>query len=308
MATSGRLACVYICDKNYLPPTCFSIASLASSASQPVPVFLLHHALPASEQALAEQFFADRRLPVTMIALNEGQIDRFPRHRFLPKASFGRLMLSEYLPSTFDRVLYIDGDTLVDRDVVPLGTYDLQSCTIGAVPDLGMLLNRHQHGDARRCLGLGERQLYFNSGVLLIDWQKWLAADPLGKSLDVLRQTPDKFRQGDQCVLNYLMKDHWRRMELTWNWQPNSARFNPEVRDAIFHFLGSKKPWNSAPLKHPAWVTSRYRDYAINSPWAARLATSPQPTSDWVRVAKEIMTPRYWRDRDLYRRNVLPQL
>lgn len=80
--------------------------------------------------------------------------------------SFCRLYLDKILPSYVDRVLYLDGDVLIDDSLEELWNTDLQGKCVAAVPDC--IGEEYYH-----LFGLSDTARYCNSGVLLIDLKKW---------------------------------------------------------------------------------------------------------------------------------------
>ena len=53
----------------------------------------------------------------------------------ITQASYYRLMLSEILPKSIQKVLYLDGDIIVRHSLLPLWNTNLKDYAIGAVPD-----------------------------------------------------------------------------------------------------------------------------------------------------------------------------
>src|SRR5699024_7797502 len=79
----------------------------------------------------------------------------------LPVTSCYRFILADLLPS-LDRIIYLDVDTLVLRDLTELWRTDLEGKFIGVVKDVLINLNVAQKI-------VSERKSYFNSGMLLMD-------------------------------------------------------------------------------------------------------------------------------------------
>ena len=76
-----------------------------------------------------------------------------------------RLLLDKLLPNSIDRILYLDGDTIVRGDLTELWNTDLKDCVIG--------MGIEPTVDKKRKSALGLSKLpYHNSGVLLIDLKK----------------------------------------------------------------------------------------------------------------------------------------
>ena len=71
-----------------------------------------------------------------------------------------------YKKYSYKKVLYLDADTLVLDDIVQLYDTPLVNQTIGAVIDPGQAY-------ALKRLGIHSSDYYFNSGVMIIDIDRW---------------------------------------------------------------------------------------------------------------------------------------
>lgn len=80
--------------------------------------------------------------------------------------SYCRLFLDHILPKDISKVIYLDSDVLVVNDINNLWDYDLQGKCIGAVKEcIGP--------NYFNLFGLNNNSVYCNSGVLLIDLDRW---------------------------------------------------------------------------------------------------------------------------------------
>lgn len=295
------LACVYATDRGFLAVTCFSIASLAANASAPVTITVLSAGLSDSDVEAARAWLGARGVTVSFVAVPADAFEGLPRPKALPLSTYGRLVMDRLLPADLERVLYVDGDTLVDIDVAPLATLDLKGKTVGAVLDIGrVLVGRREEARAR--LGLGADGDYFNAGVMLIDWTRWRAEQVGGRCLEALAATPQRFTQADQCALNMVLAGRWTALPWQWNLQPAAMQYDDRAR-AIRHFLGGRKPWRGDALRHPMRYVRRYAELFAGSPWAGSVPAPrlPYPVLEAARTVKDLVTPRTWRNRGRYR-------
>jgi lipopolysaccharide biosynthesis glycosyltransferase len=296
-----ELACVYVTDGAFLPCTCFSIATLAKNICMPFHAYVMHDAIDAIELAKAASYLASIGAPTTFVAIPPSAFDDLPRPQSLPVTTYGRLLMHRLLPDKLARVLYLDGDTLVDIDVAPLASVPLSGRVIGAVVDVGrILVGRRQ--EARQRLGLGPDGDYFNAGVMLIDWPQWQSRRIGEQCLRALVDEPQRFTQKDQCALNFVCRGQWKQLDLIWNYQPACVTYDD--RDtALFHFLGGRKPWRAGHQRHPMRFAKRYRELYLASPWATQFEDSgvPYTLRDMIRIAKRTLSPRFWKNRWLYR-------
>ena len=80
------------------------------------------------------------------------------------KVGYARLFISELCDK--ERLLYIDCDTIVNASLRELWNYELEGKIIGGVQDNPALYTLKK-------VGLSRKDRYINSGVLLIDLNKW---------------------------------------------------------------------------------------------------------------------------------------
>jgi lipopolysaccharide biosynthesis glycosyltransferase len=179
-----------------------------------------------------------------------------PVNTTVTRATYLRLTLSELLPADWSRVIYLDVDTITRRPLTQLWRTDLAGRVIAAVRDGYIPMVSSRHGLARwQELGLDPDQAYFNTGVLLIDVDRWRGRDVYRHALDYLRAYRDDVRLFDQDALNAVLHDSWLPLDATWNvtgyWHNparRAGRYATILQDAhIRHFAGPRKPWGERP-------------------------------------------------------------
>ncbi|HWK01230.1 MAG TPA: glycosyltransferase family 8 protein [Xanthobacteraceae bacterium] len=184
--------------------------------------------------------------------------------------AFQRLLLSELLPAS-PRVVYIDIDLVVLRDIAELFDTDLAGAPIAACVDLHM--RRHvvrndkmpaniYDGTFRDYLANAlhmkdaAQTRYFNSGVLLFDLDAFRARRSSEKARAIVDGYPGKFLNRDQCAFNQLFAEEMKQLDERWNALVPVSRFRLRAaKDAdsklqlaafndpfILHFAGHK-PW-----------------------------------------------------------------
>jgi lipopolysaccharide biosynthesis glycosyltransferase len=209
-------------------------------------------------------------------------------HAHFSKETLYRLKMGELLPN-HDRVLYLDCDTIVLKNIAPLWNTHLDGKIIAAVPDIIMksfvntrVLSLKECGSLvaeeylRDYLGMGDRyNEYFQAGVILFDldaFRKLNISDTMEKDV-----TARRYWFLDQDVLNRHFLGKICFIEGRWNFvnmasitqQYLNAEWSKETerqkRDpAIIHYAGYEaKPWNNlaAPLAEYYWENLR------STPW-----------------------------------------
>lgn len=81
-------------------------------------------------------------------------------------SQYARLFVSSDLSMDLNRVLYLDCDIIINRSIRELWDLDLNGKTIGALMDAFSKYYRQN-------INLEDNDIMFNSGVMLIDLEKW---------------------------------------------------------------------------------------------------------------------------------------
>ena len=256
---SNRLALVYATDAGFAAVTCASVLSLDAATKQPYHVYILTVDLDDASAQAMRKALQNCKLEIHMLSFDTQAYDALPLPSILPKASYVRIFLQDYVPHHYERLLYIDGDTLVDVDPSPLCQVDMQGQILGAVLDLGRITAGFEQEDKER-LSLSGSQGYFNSGLLLIDYKKWRNEDLPAQVLKAFQDKQLVLTLGDQCVLNYVMRGSWLALNYKWNTQGVTANYFLN-KPALVHFVGSRKPWRPKDMRYPMKIMQRYRDF-----------------------------------------------
>ena len=127
------------------------------------------------------------------------------------RAIYGRLFLTEILKEyDIKRVIYLDCDLLMDRPVTELFSMSLDGKCIAGVPDTDGL---HR----RKALGIDSDRAYINSGVMVIDTERWMALDVSARIIDVINNFPEKLMYPDQDAINLVLSDEIKILDLRYN-------------------------------------------------------------------------------------------
>lgn len=252
--TEPRVAICYCFEDTYLVPTLISARSLRRSvgvADADVLLFavgcdphLLDLARPVATAMAAEIV----ELPAA--ALDRFR-DRFEDARYYKISVLARLVLADHLPRDYDRIVYLDGDTLVEGDARFLTTAPIPDGGIMATLDADDAVSRGDNPFAPemeerfRLLGLDEADVYVNTGVLAASMASWRAA--MADAAAFYLENYGICRFFDQCAINATLGDRRHFMSPAYNFQPSFMRWrlNRYVTPVIHHYAGSLKPWQT---------------------------------------------------------------
>ena len=167
-----------------------------------------------------------------------------------------RLIIGKLLPASVNRCIYLDCDMICCSDIEELWKTDLEDRILGAVLDHGMLVSGTRWNNKIKELDFDEDDIYFNSGLLLIDLKKWRSLGLDDRAMKLARN--HNYTSHDQDILNVLFRKSWTVLNSRWNCMPSIYGFNKRLfskrkkysdiisarKDpGILHFAGRYKPW-----------------------------------------------------------------
>ena len=196
-------------------------------------------------------------------------------------ATYYRLILADLLPD-INRIIYLDGDTLIYTDLSEMYNLDMGNNII-----LGFVDNSYKKADE---FGI-KTYKYIVAGVLLINLKKIRKENFTTQFFEFMDKNQDKLTQEDQTVINIVL--HGRIDFLPpkfgiWNFVNKEAvlKHNNYGNDN----LGIKAYDEKEILK--AWNIPSIIHYVRAKPWKVRTKhTNVQFHEDWWRYAQ--MTGEY---------------
>jgi len=250
----------YCLDDGYAEPTCVSMASMLANTKSNVHFHVISNRLSNENKAklssLKERFshgewsfygfeFDDKALPISVQLTVE---------------TYYRFFLPAILPE-LERIIYIDGDTIVAGEIAELWNEDLEGKVAGVVSDVTNTYKRS------KILDLKYDWHYFNAGILLLDLKKFSKLYTLDNLTEIISTVFNKYVKNnepwyaDQEVINYLVKGEKYAKFLDAKYdledigygysslQPQNCRclkkwVNYYNYPVIIHFIGTKKPWH----------------------------------------------------------------
>jgi len=195
--------------------------------------------------------------------------------------TYARLISADLFPE-IDRGIYIDTDGVVNRDLLELFETDLGGCPIGAVQDRFTPIVSHPLSILDwETRGMSKEDLFFNAGVLLIDYKKW-RADKIGeRAIEFARANKEICVRWDQTALNILLYKQWKPLATHWNYMVYSnIEESWDISDKNFHITGQPKQWDMAP-RTSAVLQDMFFGYLDQTQMRGWRPWSPNRESKW---------------------------
>lgn len=177
-------------------------------------------------------------------------------------SQYARLFVSSDLPENLGRALYLDCDIIVMQSIRELWNLDLHGKTIGALMDA---FSKYYRAN----IDLEENDIMFNSGVMLIDLDKWRKDRVEDKLLEFISRKNGWIQQGDQGALNAVLSRD------TYCFEP---RFNSVT---IFYDFNYKEMM--LYRKPPKFYPDEQVRMAVEKPVLIHFTTSFKSIRPWVK-------------------------
>ena len=101
-----------------------------------------------------------------------------------------------------------------------------------------------------RSINLGIKSgRYFNAGVMIINYSKWIDQDIKTKSTQIIKEKKEKLILWDQDVLNIIFDGKFQNIDQEFNYRMDILNFSDKEISSIqnnvylIHYFGKSKPW-----------------------------------------------------------------
>lgn len=254
-AQNTRNAVLFTCDKKYLPYAITAIERIRAIDLNPT-----YDICICSDDLTGDEFPFDD-LDIRLEHTSTSPFETLNIEWNMPAVTFDRLVAPKTLLGRYDRILYCDSDTyLLNGGLQHLFDMDMQGHAIAAAPDRIMWYPNaaKRFKKYREGLGLSEK-VYFNSGVLLIDVNKFAEEQLLERCIKFAHENPEKIHIMDQSVLNGVLQGDFLQLSIRWNWQNCGmvGSLVEQYQPYILHF-NSSTPWFPA---NDTWFRGLYDEY-----------------------------------------------
>jgi lipopolysaccharide biosynthesis glycosyltransferase len=268
-------------DAAFVPHMAAVIASVVAHAPDARFRFLiLHTGVDASRRASVETVAPGARFD--WVEIDESDVPAFRDRGHFTRAILFRLGLERLAPQDCRRVIYLDADVIVLRDLRELWRKDLGACPIGAVTDTFVYYEDYPAEFAKRWGLIYENGAYVNSGVLLIDLDQVRREGGFSRVISFVAEHGNDLLFADQDAINAVFWGRCCLLGNEWNVSrdraiagiavslPHSKRLNG-LSPAIVHYSHMYKPWRNSGYHPWAWL---YWRYLAKTPFTREVAST----------------------------------
>ncbi len=248
--TKGSVA--FICDSNYVIPTAVAITSLICNKKQDTYYDIYIIAVGLLEREIEKFYeFKESNTDIHIIKASLEKFEGLWEKRYVTAATYLKFDLPDLIPSQ-DKLLYLDSDVIIQKDLSVLFKIDIKDYYVGAVKDVPLIDNN---------LNIKN---YFNAGVMLLNL-KLMRESNASTALLNIGKSANKLTYQDQDCFNIIFDKKVKLLPIIYNlfydfflqykykytleyinkcFGTNYSSFN-NIREASFiiHMVGRYKPW-----------------------------------------------------------------
>lgn len=265
---------VFACDNNYAQHLCVSMASILLNGKNDFyyKFFILDGGISEKNKNKIKSLNYIKNFSIKFYEMKDDNFSDFKLNRHhISIATYYRLMLFDLLDKDIKKIIYLDCDTIIKKDLSQLWEIDLEEYFALVIEDECGITQSER-------LGLPINYKYFNAGVLVFNVEKMKEFDFYNKCLTCYKNNKNIITLQDQDILNILLNNKCKFIPLNWNAnsriylddnlklnisfckkfytkkEEDNAKYNPY----ILHYTGEAKPWDIY-CKHP--LKSEYFRY-----------------------------------------------
>ena len=237
-------------DENYAPYLSTALASLIdhTSSKYQYKLHVVYHNLTRRSLRKLQKLSAGHsnvdiitiEMQETLSGISDRKSTQLKADYFTPTIYY-RIFLPEMFPQ-YDKGIYLDSDIIVNDDVAKLYETDLRGNLIAATVDMSTQGNELLCEYFDEAVGI-QHDKYFNSGVLVIDFEKFREEEFCEYFLYLLNKYDFDTVAPDQDYLNAMCMGRVKYLEAAWNAMPTPDHC-PMKKPKIVHYNLFFKPWH----------------------------------------------------------------
>ncbi|MEX2231769.1 MAG: glycosyltransferase family 8 protein [Cyclobacteriaceae bacterium] len=288
-------------DKNYLNPFYSLMTSLIENhSSGQFEIHAITKGISADEKNEISSVIGKSGNRISFYDVDPSLVKQFILSSQWTSVVYYRLFFTMLISRPIQRLIYLDCDTVVINSLWPLYNINLDNHPVGAVYD--------NYVKTQPYLGIINEGEYFNSGVLVMDVEKWKQQEISEKAFGYLLEYPENILFVDQCALNAVLRNNWKklnnRFNLMYSVLPEGVgkkALSEFLKDGVVVHFTLQRPWhmlcknrlrqlyfyylkrsgmNTAGghdytdfeiKKIPGWLKIRLQEFYFDSPYVQRI-------------------------------------
>lgn len=268
-------------NRNYIPQTCVMLNSVVKNNKSEIKIYVLHSELNCEDEKLLNSVVKaeSEKCELKFIYIDNAAFSDLPVNQFWTIEMYYRLLLTDILDETVDRILYLDVDMIVNKDISEFYNMDFNDKLLVVSKDLEFdtVLKQTQVDNKTKryqlfCDLKQKGMEYFCSGMILFNIKELRKEYCFGKYMDIFYSIMDSVELPDQDLLNYV---HWKDVyfvdEMKYGVFAQTAHSMgysyQYMKDNayILHYTGQAKPWTVNLVRYD--IEKIWWEYAKDTPY-----------------------------------------
>ena len=289
-----KIKVVSVSDDNYsqhLGVMLYSLFEHHINYNNKIDVFVIDGGISEENKIKIEDIGKEFITPIKFLKIDKKIYQNFKISHHLNHSIYYRISIPELLNSSTKKIIYVDCDLIFKEDISKLWEIDISECFMAAVED--PKFNRYID------LQMPINSKYFNTGVMLINLEKWRKNNISEKVRKFIKNNSEKIILWDQDGFNAILYNKWKELPPKWNQQTimfeigadetnfSKKEFMEAIKNpSIIHYTTSSKPWqytNEHPLKN------EYYKYLKKTPWRKYSPPDRNFNNILKRIAKKLL-------------------
>lgn len=242
----GEIPIFFAVDDNYIPFLGVALKSLIDNATKEYKYIIKVMFTNVDKENMEKiKKYESNNVEIEFVDLNSKvkQIShKLYTRDYFSNTTYYRLLIPDLYPE-YDKVLYLDSDIIVLKNIADLYNVDMKDNLLAAAPDDVIQTIEVYRNYAEKVVGVSDYHNYFNAGILVMNLKELRNFNFKDKFLYLLGTIKFSVAQ-DQDYLNRLCKGRVTLLPKTWNKMPVSGDTNIDKNKInIVHYNLAFKPW-----------------------------------------------------------------
>lgn len=243
--------------------------------------FLTDKTLSGEDAVKFDKLTKNHNARLFVIPVNVDLVKTFPEVAHIKLPAYYHLSLSNLLPDSVHKIIYMDGDIIVNGDIRPLWNVDLINYACAQVINCTFF-----DEDYYNRLGYDKKWSYYNNGVSVYNLDYLREINFSDIAIRYINENKDKVYWMDQDAENALLYDKILSLPITYNfqtlffhhsdWDHYDDSFRKQVLEVaanpvVIHYCGHLKPWDRKYYGMP--YDKEFRKFMKKSYWPNQYGT-----------------------------------
>ena len=249
---------IYSTDENYAKICLSSIISLLENSRdiEKLRIYIIDNKIESETKKNIRKVIEKYGREVYFLSCQEICKDLKKNNNF-PVSSYARLFIQDYVKE--DKIIYIDADTVIRKNIECLWEKDLGENLVAGVED-------PLPGYLKEAIQMNKENRYINAGILVINLKKWRKVDFKEKVLKYIENHDYNVVHHDQGIINGLCQGKILYLEPQFNLMPEMIMMSEKQLKRLYKLKGFYTEEQLEAARKDPYIV-HYISKFYNRPW-----------------------------------------